>query len=364
MLEIVSIGKVKNKFKRPVNLEKIRQEESIIVIKPEYEEGLYRIEDNNYLQVVFNFHLSEGYKLKAVRHHGKVRGVFASRSPHRPSQLGITTVKLIERQGRKLWVKGLDAIDNTPVLDIKPYAPFLDESETFSKDDLKSNPRSEIEHLIETNKLEELLLRAGEIHGHFCPGLAMGVKAATYGLNKLSLKSDGMEDVLAIVETNSCFSDGVQYLTGCTFGNNALIYRDFGKTAVTITGREGKGLRLRQKNNNILEKYPDVKELFEKVVVKRVGTERDRKLLTKEWSDIAFKMLRLPLEDLFDIEEVKPDIPDYAPIFDDEFCDLCGEKIMAVKAQKRRGSIYCIPCANADYLQLDGRGLNYINMTK
>ncbi|MCK8828394.1 tRNA (N6-threonylcarbamoyladenosine(37)-N6)-methyltransferase TrmO [Natroniella acetigena] len=127
MMEFEVVGTVESKFKEPVGPDKMRQEESTIVIKPEYEEGLYRIEDNDYLQVVFQFHLSDGYKLKAPRRHGKERGVFASRSPRRPSSIGITCVELLEREGRRLKIRGLDAIGGTPVLDLKPYASVMDD---------------------------------------------------------------------------------------------------------------------------------------------------------------------------------------------------------------------------------------------
>ena len=53
-----------------------------------------------------------------------------------------------------------------------------------------------------------------------------------------------MEELIAIVETNNCFSDGVQVVTGCTFGNNGLIYKDLGKTAVTVAKRDGTAIRI------------------------------------------------------------------------------------------------------------------------
>ncbi|MEM2924481.1 MAG: FmdE family protein [Methanocellales archaeon] len=76
-----------------------------------------------------------------------------------------------------------------------------------------------------------------------------------------------MEEVLAIVETNNCFSDGIQFVTGCTFGNNALIYRDYGKIAMTFWRRDGKGIRIavRPDINELLKKrYPELRQLFRK----------------------------------------------------------------------------------------------------
>jgi len=125
-VEFKRIATVKNKFKKSTDFKRIREAESIILVKKEYQDGLYKIENNNYLKVIFNFHLSNTYNLKGKRRHGKERGVFASRSPNRPNSIGVTCVKLIERQGRKLLVTGLDALDQTPVLDIKPYSELMD----------------------------------------------------------------------------------------------------------------------------------------------------------------------------------------------------------------------------------------------
>lgn len=127
MLQIVPIGIVQSHFQQPADPMEMRKHESVIVIKPEYEEGLYRIEENEYVQVIFAFHRAKGYQLKERRRGGEVKGVFASRSPARPNPIGVTTVKLLTRKGNRLRVMGLDAIDGTPVLDLKPYTPVMDE---------------------------------------------------------------------------------------------------------------------------------------------------------------------------------------------------------------------------------------------
>ena len=101
------------------------------------------------------------------------------------------------------------------------------------------NPRQEIEEAIAAKDLSKLLRMNGMLHGHFCPFSAIGVKAAVRAVRELEVRATGMEEVVAIVETNNCFSDGIQFVTGCSFGNNALIYRDYGKTAFTLARRSG-----------------------------------------------------------------------------------------------------------------------------
>lgn len=116
------IGFVRNKFYVPCgDPSKIRKEPSRIVVYAKYAAGLYRLREHKNLEIIFYFHRSKGYKLRCKTPHWGVRGVFASRSPYRPSPLGLMKVKLLSVRNNELVVKGLDALDGTPVLDIKPY---------------------------------------------------------------------------------------------------------------------------------------------------------------------------------------------------------------------------------------------------
>jgi len=98
--------------------------EGTLEIFPEYEEGLEDIEGYSHLIVIFVFHQSGPGTLKShPPHDGKERGVFATRSFHRPNPLGLTIVCLLGREGRFLKVRGVDMVEGTPILDIKPYTP-------------------------------------------------------------------------------------------------------------------------------------------------------------------------------------------------------------------------------------------------
>jgi len=359
-LEIEEVGEVISEIEDPLGPEEMRGQECRIRVYPEYEDGLYGIEDSDYIQVLFGLHLSEGYDLVSPRRYGKERGVFASRSPNRPGAIGTTVAELLERDGRELKVKGLDAVDGTPVIDIKPYAENFDRP--GNEEDRKEKPRQRINQLIDRGDVESLLLKAGELHGHFCPFLALGVLAGRYAVSELGNVAPDMEEMVAIVETNSCFSDGIQYVTGCTFGNNALIYRDYGKTAVTVAFRDGPGLRLYLTADDLIEEeYPEDQELFEKVIREREGTEAEERRMKQRWQQIGFDLVEREPEELFKIEEIRsPDIPDYAPIYEDGYCDSCGEKFMAPKGAEKDGETLCRECAGEGYLQLDGGGLRQV----
>ncbi|MFW5955851.1 MAG: TrmO family methyltransferase domain-containing protein [Halorhabdus sp.] len=362
---VIQIGTVHSEFADPADPAEMREKDSTIVVDPAYAEGLYRIEDNDYLKIVFYLHESGEYTLRGPRRYGVERGTFACRSPNRPSPIGITTVELLERDGCELRVHGLDAIEGTPVLDIKPYAPGLDAPDR-PEDDRRESPRGRIERAIRARDREAILLEAGEIHGHFCPYLALGVMAGVHAMRELGGESEGMEDVVAILETNSCFADGVQVATGCTFGNNALVYRDYGKTAMTLVSRADpdNGVRIHAKEREgIVERdYPEASELFDRVIARQDGTPEDRQRLTAVWAAVAFDLIDRPIFDSCDVETgVTVDLPDRAPIFEDAVCADCGEQVMAPKTVEHDGETYCRDCASASYLQLDGRGLNQID---
>jgi tRNA-Thr(GGU) m(6)t(6)A37 methyltransferase TsaA len=96
-------------------------------ILPEFSEGLQDVDEDPYLIVLYWLDRSDRNKLKAIPpHSGIEHGVFATRSPDRPNPIGICIVEFVRREGNLLIVRGLDAIDGTPLLDIKPYSADLD----------------------------------------------------------------------------------------------------------------------------------------------------------------------------------------------------------------------------------------------
>lgn len=127
ILKIESIGVVENDFKNeiPDGYETLF---SKIIIKPEFNEALHRIEENSHILVLFWMDRIEEAKRKTLKVHPKGRsdlpllGVFTTRSPSRPNPIGIRAVRLVDRNENILEVQGLDALNGTPVLDIKPYS--------------------------------------------------------------------------------------------------------------------------------------------------------------------------------------------------------------------------------------------------
>jgi len=117
------IGYVESAFDEPVAPDVLLAAESRIVLDPALMEGLVGVLPGQRLMVIFHFHRSSGYEL--LQHprgddSRPRRGVFALRSPRRPNPIGVTVVDVLAVEGNVLRVRGLDALNGTPVLDLKP----------------------------------------------------------------------------------------------------------------------------------------------------------------------------------------------------------------------------------------------------
>ncbi len=122
---MVAIGYLRTPYQEtaeiPKGLGAQHSAEGILEVLPEFEAGLKDIEGFSHLIVLWVFHRSEGYDLLFTPpSDDRPHGLFATRSPRRPNAIGLTTVELVRRDGRLLHLKGVDMLDGTPVLDVKP----------------------------------------------------------------------------------------------------------------------------------------------------------------------------------------------------------------------------------------------------
>jgi len=96
--------------------------EGVLEIMSEFESGLTDIEGFSHLYVLWLFDRAHGFELIGTPpSDNRPHGVFATRSPRRPNPIGLTVVELLRRENRQLFVRGVDMLDGTPILDIKPY---------------------------------------------------------------------------------------------------------------------------------------------------------------------------------------------------------------------------------------------------
>ena len=129
-LKIDPIGIIHSPFKEPGQAPRqgsLTGEESTLEIFDEYIDGLKSIEGARHLVILYWLDRADRDTLQTVTPWGPdIKGVFACRSPSRPNPIAFCVVELLEKDGNRLIVKGLDALDNTPLLDIKPYSPSFD----------------------------------------------------------------------------------------------------------------------------------------------------------------------------------------------------------------------------------------------
>ncbi|AUN11176.1 tRNA (N6-threonylcarbamoyladenosine(37)-N6)-methyltransferase TrmO [Clostridium botulinum] len=129
-IKLNPIGYIKSPFK---NLEEIppqsiyaKDKKALIEIKEELVEGLKDLDKNSHIIILFYFNKSKDFNLiTKTPWSDEKKGVFSTRSPKRPNPIGLSIVKLIEIDHNKIIIKGIDMLDGTPVLDIKPYSEEL-----------------------------------------------------------------------------------------------------------------------------------------------------------------------------------------------------------------------------------------------
>lgn len=190
---------------------------------------------------------------------------------------------------------------------------------------------------------EETVERVVGFHGHMCAGLAMGIRAAEVALGEIGPSTAGQE-VVAIVETDMCGVDAVQFLTGCTFGKGNLVHRDHGKNAYTFVRRaDGRAVRVSSRPGTWGNHDPEWLELFSKV---RAGTASadERQRFATEQLERSARIMAAPLEELYDVRAVDVAPPSPARILTSVACAACREPTMETRIRRLDGKELCPPC--------------------
>lgn len=99
-----------------------------VTVKPEYADGLHDLDGFSHIVLIYHLHKSAGFKLSVTPFlDTKPRGLFATRAPGRPNAIGVSVVRLTGVEGTTLSIENVDMLDGTPLLDIKPYVPEMDD---------------------------------------------------------------------------------------------------------------------------------------------------------------------------------------------------------------------------------------------
>ena len=189
---------------------------------------------------------------------------------------------------------------------------------------------------------KELIEKTVAFHGHSCPGLTIGIRAAELALQKLAHADK--EDLVAVVETDMCGVDAIQFLTGCTFGKGNLIHRDYGKTAFSFYDRsKNVGFRAVLRPDISGDIGSDLRTLMKKV---EAGTanEEERARVQNLRMDLQQRYMKAELEEMFIVTEPPPPVPRPARILTSLKCEGCGEMAMESRTRRFDGKTLCLPC--------------------
>lgn len=197
---------------------------------------------------------------------------------------------------------------------------------------------------MKTEILDEAKIRQViDFHGHSCPGLAIGIRAAEIGLREVGPSSQD-EEVVTVVETDMCGVDAIQVLMGCTFGKGNLIHLDYGKNAFSFYRRsDGKGIRVVTRPDIFNRPQEEMVRLRGKM--ERQGLSAQERARLKELTAVKVQeIMEADLEALFDVKEASGPIPGKARILDGLICDACGERTMESRIRRLMGQNLCPPC--------------------
>jgi len=180
-----------------------------------------------------------------------------------------------------------------------------------------------------------------QFHGHLCPGLALGYRVAKAALRELKADRPQDEELVALVENDSCAVDAVQFITGCTFGKGNLIFRDYGKHVYTFYNRRtGQGVRISEDYRGFEDdqRYPALKKQQE------AGEDVSREMQVFKMEKAA-AILKADEKEILAITSISSPPPEEAKIRSSLRCAQCGEKFMGSRSREKDGMVVCIPCA-------------------
>ena len=193
---------------------------------------------------------------------------------------------------------------------------------------------------------QELIDKAAAFHGHWCGGLARGIRVAAWVMEHFGTAAD--EEIVAVTETDMCAVDAIQALVGCTFGKGNLIFRDRGKVAFTFfRRRDGKSARLVEKlrDDEQFRRFRDLRTRLERLDLppeERNAFEAELAELRRQDME---RLLSAPFETLFDIKPALCDIPGMARRLPTIACEACGEGVMSTRIVEVAGRRLCMDCA-------------------
>jgi len=162
--EIESIATIESPFRNlvdmPVQPKGARDTYATLVFKEEYQEGLRDLDGFSHVYLIYYFHKIKESKLLVVPFNDKSntpRGVFATRTPMHPNSLGLSVVELVKVEGNRVTIRGVDILDGTPLIDIKPYIENFDKVEGRAESGWMRSTQEEVSQKRSDNRFVEVV---------------------------------------------------------------------------------------------------------------------------------------------------------------------------------------------------------------
>jgi formylmethanofuran dehydrogenase subunit E len=181
-----------------------------------------------------------------------------------------------------------------------------------------------------------------DFHGHICPGVAYGYRAAEAALKAFGKRAED-EEIVAVVENDSCAVDAIQVMTGCTFGKGNLIFKDYGKQVYSFFKRStGEGFRVAVDYSR--KESADESAVWDKYHAGERTPELLEQIQALKRRKVE-EILTTPADQILSIQSARVPMPEKAQIYPTIRCEKCGEKVMEPRIEETEGKRYCIPCA-------------------
>jgi len=189
---------------------------------------------------------------------------------------------------------------------------------------------------------KELIEKTIAFHGHSCPGLAIGIRAAELALKEIGKAPD--EEIVAVVETDMCGVDAIQFLTGCTLGKGNLIHKDYGKMAFNFYDRNrDTGFRAVLRPEISGKIGSELQSLMKKVADGNAH-EGERARYDELRQALQDRYMDADLDEMFVVTEPVFPTPRHARILESLRCEGCGEMTMESRTRRLGGKSLCLPC--------------------
>jgi len=189
---------------------------------------------------------------------------------------------------------------------------------------------------------QDIINQTIAFHGHSCPGLAIGIRAAEMAEKQLG--KIHQNDLVCVAETDMCGVDAIQFLTGCTAGKGNLIQKDYGKMAFSFYNRrDNSGVRLVFNNSawgTMNEEFMDLMDRGNRGLLSADEQER----LGQMRGEMQQRLMTLPVEEVFTAQPLTDRPPRGARVLASLECADCGERTMESRTRRFAGQTLCIPC--------------------